>query len=176
MNLDECFFASLVTEPGDISRFLGQERDLRFDRMTAREYGLLLGQPEIYASRAARDAVLGPCGTFLTFVALSWAEIQASAFSEGGIAIGHQLGDAKFDFVATPVVNNLARHMVRVGMPVSITIARVRFLVAVDLDGEIIVDRSKFSPAIGKKLFAPTAGWIRQAFADSLLSRREVVI
>jgi hypothetical protein len=178
MRLDECFFTRLMPEPPrDIGNILEEQRNMHlYDRLRTGACGMILGQPEMFATRAARDAAVGACGKPTTFIATSWAEAQASGFTAVGIAIGHRLGTPEFDRVAKPVIDAAVRYMACTSMSVSVVIARSRYEVEFGDDGQFHVDRdmSQLSIAGDEQEVAATASWLRKLFTDRLTSRPAV--
>lgn len=69
------------------------------------------GYPEAFNSTEARDAALGPFGSYVKFVAATWAEAEAGGFPIASVAIGHALGDPAFDTVAPAIFDAVASSL-----------------------------------------------------------------
>ena len=175
MRLDECFFTRLMPEPPrDIGKILEEQRNMHlYDRLRTGTCGMILGQPEVFATRATRDAAVGPCGKHTTFIATSWAEAQVGGFTEAGIAIGHRLGTPEFDRVAKPVIDAAVRYMACVSMSVSVVIARSRHEVEFGDDGQFHVDGDmpQLSIAGDEQEVAATTSWLREVFTDRIFNK-----
>jgi hypothetical protein len=73
--------------------------------------GVIPGYPEAFNSAEARDAALGPFGSYVKFVAATWAEAEAGGFPIASVAIGHALGDPAFDAVAPAILDAVASSL-----------------------------------------------------------------
>ncbi len=73
--------------------------------------GVIPGYPEAFNSTEARDAALGPFGSYVKFVAATWAEAEAGGFPIASVAIGHAFGDPAFDAVAPAILDAVASSL-----------------------------------------------------------------
>jgi hypothetical protein len=173
--LDDLFFARLMPVPAsDLSKILPEQKKMKLhDRLRSGAFGLMLGQSELFATKAARDAVLRPCGKHKAIIATTWPEAQTHGYSAAGLAIGHRLGDAGFDQVVHPVIDANVSFMICTSYPVAMVIARTRYEVAYDYDGEIVVagDMSQFGFANDEQEIVETARWLQKAFNDRYFNR-----
>jgi hypothetical protein len=176
--MSKFFFARTVAQLlADIERILADKGDTHLsdeqDERFTNVCGVVPGVPEAFATRAARDAALGPCGAYANVIETSWDQAVAAGFAASDVAIGHRLGDAEFDRVAKPVVDAVARKMQLTGEPGTIVIARARYEVSVGSNGQI--DVAGGVPELSVTYDVPvtwaTADWLREAFADRLISK-----
>lgn len=178
MSLDKFFFATTVAQlPADIERTLGaqgeahlsDEQDERFTDVC----GVAPGPPEAFATRAARDARLGPFGAYARVIETSWGQAVAAGFTASEVAIGHQLGEAGFDRVAKPVLDAVARKMQLTGEPGMIVIARSRYEVSIGSDGQIDVAGGplELNVTYDVPIGWATVDWLREAFSARLVAK-----
>jgi hypothetical protein len=83
-----------------------EENDLHI-----RACGVAPGFPEAFASAAARDAALGPFGSYVKFVEASWIQAEAAGFPISSVAIGHALHDHGFADVAPLILDAAANRL-----------------------------------------------------------------
>lgn len=93
--------------------------------------------PEVFASVAARDAALGAYGPYTIFTPTSWAEAEAAGFTATDLAVGHDLAKPGFDRVAQTVLDAVAENIESDLGPTVVVIARVRYEIDRDGNGEI---------------------------------------
>lgn len=173
MDVNKLFFARLMpTRPGNLGKILADQIMMPLpDKLRAGAGGLILGQPEGFATLAARDAAVGPCGKH-RMSATSWHEVEESGFTPADVAIGHRLGDLGFDRVAKPVIDAVAGFMVRTSYPGVIAIARTRYGIDFGDYSHTIVDVSWFGLTGGdKRQIAVTAQWLQKVFTARLFHR-----
>lgn len=175
MSVNNLSFARLMPVPAsDLSKILPEQLKMKLhDRLRTGAYGLMLGQSEGFATKAARDAVLRPCGERKAIIATTWPEAQTHGFSTASLAIGHRLGDVGFDQVVHPVIDAKVSFMICTSYPVAVVIARTRYEVDYDYDGNIVVDgdMSQFGFANDEQEIVETAHWLQEEFNNRFFKR-----
>lgn len=131
--------------------------------------GVAPGFPEVFANERARDAALGPFGSYVTFVPASWVEAEAGGFEVASIAIGHPISDPDFATVASPILDAIAHQIVDFhGLEVIVN--RTRYIVCRGIDGT--VKTRAWSTEFDGTPVETGVGIETAAYLDSELNRR----
>ena len=143
------------------------------DRLRTGAYGLMLGQSEVIRNKSSPRCRSSSVRKRKSIIATTWPETQTHGFSTASLAIGHRLGDFGFDQVVHPVIDAKVDFMSCTSYPVAMVIARTRYEVDYDYDGDIVVtgDMSQFGFANDEQEIVETAHWLQEEFNDRYFDR-----
>lgn len=169
MRLMDCEYARpVLTLPAELAKKLEAVGPGGLEDREGEVYrsvlGMLPGWPEAFATKAARDAALGPYGPYANFVPTTFAEVQNAGFTASGIAIGHPLGDPDFETVAPAVLKAMAERVADDGHA-TVIIGRVRYEIGSFRDDVGVSALPEFDARGEPTVINKTMRWLNDNYA-----------
>lgn len=125
--------------------------------------------PEAFADMVSRDAALGPCGRWTTFIPTTWSEAEIGGFSSASVAVGHSIDDPRFSAIAEPVIEAVVAQMIENRSSHGrIVIARVVYEFHVRDGGrlEVAGGCATFGAHVDEALSDRTLDWLYRELVD----------